>query len=87
MTKRLTHFVSLLSHLKRMCIVLGLLTGLLLSGSVQIQAASFQQKIVTGRITDESGAPFAGVNVLEKNTTNGVITGADGKYSHYSCFC
>ncbi len=40
-----------------------------------------QQLRVTGRITDETGAPFAGVNVLEKNTTNGVVTDADGKYT------
>ena len=81
MTKRLTNFISLLSHLKRICIVMGVATVLLLSGPVQIYAASFQQKTVTGRITDENGAAFAGVNVLEKNTTNGVISGADGRYT------
>jgi iron complex outermembrane receptor protein len=40
-----------------------------------------QQKIVTGRITDNSGVPLPGVNVLEKNTTNGVISDADGKFT------
>ncbi|MBK7134262.1 MAG: TonB-dependent receptor [Bacteroidales bacterium] len=61
---------------------MGVTTVLLLSGSVQ--AASFpddQQKTIKGQITDETGAPLAGVNVLEKNTTNGVIANADGKYS------
>lgn len=82
MTKRLSNFISLLLHFKRMCIVMGVTTVLLLSGSVQ--AASFpddQQKTIKGQITDETGAPLAGVNVLEKNTTNGVIANADGKYS------
>ncbi len=84
MTKRLTNFVSLLLYFKKFSIVMGLTTVLLLSGSVQIFAASFtddQQKTVTGRITDNTGAPLAGVNVLEKNTTNGVIADADGKYT------
>jgi hypothetical protein len=83
MTKRLAHFVSLLMHIKRISIVMGLTTVLLLSGSVQILAASDydQQKTVTGRITDNSGVALAGVNVLEKNTTNGVTADADGKYT------
>jgi iron complex outermembrane receptor protein len=84
MTKRLMHFVSLLFCLKRICLVMSLTTVLLLSGSVQIFAGSLtndQQKIVKGRITDESGAALPGVNVLEKNTTNGVIADTDGKYS------
>jgi iron complex outermembrane receptor protein len=63
--------------------VMGVATALLLSGSVQIHAVSTddQQKTITGRITDNDGLPLAGVNVLEKNTTNGVIADADGKYS------
>ena len=83
MTKRLTHFVSLLLQFKRLSVVIGLTIVLLLSGSVQIFAASsaVQQKVVKGRITDETGAALAGVNILEKNTTNGVIADIDGKYS------
>ena len=57
MTKRHTHFVSLLSQCKKLSIVIGLTIVLLLSGSVQIFAASaVQQKVVKGRITDETGA-------------------------------
>jgi len=41
---------------------------------------SFTQN-VTGLVTDASGAPIAGVNVVEKGTTNGVVTDFDGKYS------
>ena len=36
---------------------------------------------VTGLVTDASGTPIAGVNVVEKGTTNGVVTDFDGKYS------
>ena len=115
---------SLLLHFKRICVVMGLTSVLLLSGSVQVLAASLQQddkvgsvnndklgemlasvagqfsstnqlidvskgkiatdeqqKSVTGRITDNSGVALAGVNVLEKNTTNGVIADAEGKFT------
>lgn len=36
---------------------------------------------VSGTITDENGAAMPGVNIIEKQTTNGVVTDADGKYS------
>ena len=36
---------------------------------------------VTGRITDESGEPVAGVFVIEKGTQNGVMSLSDGTYS------
>jgi len=41
----------------------------------------FQQKKITGIITDNSGAPLAGVNVRATGTAVGVISGADGRYS------
>ena len=40
-----------------------------------------QSKKVTGIITDENGVPIIGVNVIEKGTTNGVITDIDGAFS------
>ena len=36
---------------------------------------------VTGTITDISGEPIPGVNVMVKGTLNGVVTDANGKYS------
>lgn len=42
---------------------------------------AFAQNKVTGTVTDKTGAPLPGVNVLEKGTTNGSITDANGKYS------
>lgn len=35
---------------------------------------------IIGKVTDERGEPILGVNVLEKGTTNGVITDVDGKF-------
>ena len=36
---------------------------------------------VSGKVTDENGAGFPGVNVLVKGTTTGTSTDADGKFS------
>ncbi|KAF2517718.1 TonB-dependent receptor [Flavobacterium foetidum] len=41
----------------------------------------FAQKEITGVVTDKSGAPLPGVNILEKGTNNGVSTSFEGSYS------
>ena len=40
-----------------------------------------QQKTITGKVTDQTGASVPGVTVMIKGTTIGVITGIDGNYS------
>jgi TonB-linked SusC/RagA family outer membrane protein len=40
-----------------------------------------QQKIITGIVSDKSGAHLAGVNIVAAGTAVGVISGADGQYS------
>ena len=44
------------------------------------ESASQQQKSVSGKVTDSSGAALPGVSVVVKGTTTGVITDMDGKY-------
>ena len=44
-------------------------------------AAIMQQNRVTGTVTDKSGAPLPGVNVVVTATTQGTISDIDGKYS------
>lgn len=39
------------------------------------------QKEITGVVTDQSGQPLPGTNILEKNTKNGVAANFDGVYS------
>ena len=51
--------------------------ALLLSSTLFV----FAQQSVTGIVSDDSGTPVPGVNILEKGTTNGVITDFDGNYS------
>lgn len=41
----------------------------------------FQQKSVSGKVTDTSGAPIPGVTVLIKGTTHGTTTDSDGNYT------
>jgi iron complex outermembrane recepter protein len=41
----------------------------------------FAQKTVSGKITDAKGDGMAGVSILEKGTSNGTISDANGSYS------
>ncbi|MDP4261570.1 MAG: TonB-dependent receptor [Bacteroidota bacterium] len=43
--------------------------------------ASFAQRTITGKVTDDKGAPLANVSVSVKGTTTGTTTKADGTYS------
>ncbi|NSW94422.1 MAG: carboxypeptidase-like regulatory domain-containing protein, partial [Bacteroidales bacterium] len=95
MAKQFPNFISLLSYFKKIRIVLGLtVIFLLLSGSLQTFAVSSrpdekaglkenndQQKIISGRVTDDKGQALPGVNIVEKGTTNGAISDADGRYT------
>lgn len=40
-----------------------------------------KKKRITGSVLDEFGTPVAGANIVEKGTTNGIITDLDGKFS------
>ncbi|MDR0430254.1 MAG: TonB-dependent receptor [Tannerellaceae bacterium] len=48
---------------------------------VQTQTPQTDKKTVTGTIVDDNGEPVIGANVVEKGTTNGVITDIDGQFS------
>ncbi|OJJ17937.1 hypothetical protein BKI52_29205 [marine bacterium AO1-C] len=48
---------------------------------VGLSAYAFSQVTVSGTVTDNSGSPLPGVNVIEKGTSNGVATDANGKFS------
>uniref|UniRef100_UPI00321641E3 SusC/RagA family TonB-linked outer membrane protein n=1 Tax=uncultured Draconibacterium sp. TaxID=1573823 RepID=UPI00321641E3 len=47
---------------------------------VLLSSAMAQQK-VTGTVIDEDGAGIPGVSIIQKGTSNGVITNLDGNYS------
>jgi len=56
--------------MKKSVLLLALLIGTI--GHAQLS--------VTGKVNDTSGEPLAGANVIEKGTTNGVITDFNGNY-------
>ena len=44
-------------------------------------ATQSKDRVITGTVTDETGEPIIGANVVEKGTTNGTMTDVDGKFS------
>ena len=50
------------------------------SESSSLAGVQQNQKVITGVVLDESGLPVIGANVVEKGTTNGTITDAEGKF-------
>lgn len=61
--------------MKYLKIALGLVLLVTVISSAQAQFA------VSGVIKDDSGEPLIGVTILEKGTTNGTVTGVDGRYT------
>src|SRR5437868_5698771 len=51
---------------------------LLMMTSTQLLAQALQ---VSGKITDETGQPIPGANILEKGTANGTVTDGSGAFS------
>lgn len=45
-----------------------------------VSAVTQQTKKITGVVVDETGFPVIGANIIEKGTTNGVITDLDGNF-------
>ena len=56
----------------------GILTLLL---ALVVQLSFAQEKTITGTVTDSSGLPLPGVNIIVKGTTNGTQSDFDGNYS------
>jgi TonB-dependent starch-binding outer membrane protein SusC len=49
--------------------------------TIKSKAQQEQQKIISGLVTDQAGAPMAGVSIVIKGTTKGTTTDSDGKYT------
>ena len=45
-----------------------------------VYAEEAAQGVISGRVTDDTGAPLPGVNIIIKGTTNGTTTDAEGKF-------
>lgn len=77
------------SYVKRRLLIVTMFSLIFLMGGSIINAAdevlsvhSVQQAIeIKGIVTDVSGEPIIGANVVEKGTTNGTITDIDGNFT------
>ena len=49
--------------------------------TLAVQLSFAQEKLISGTVTDGTGLPIPGVNVIIKGTTTGTQTDFDGKYS------
>lgn len=49
--------------------------------SGEVSLTNQQKPVVTGIVVDNKGETIPGANIVEKGTTNGVITDMDGKYT------
>ena len=47
---------------------------------LSISWCSFSQEVINGVVTDNSGMPIPGINILEKGKANGAVTDFDGGY-------
>lgn len=54
---------------------------IVITSANSLSSATQQQKSVSGKVTDSSGASLPGVSVVIKGTTTGTITDMDGKYT------
>lgn len=54
---------------------------LIIMGFLLVGFSAIAQKSVTGTVLDENGRPIPGVNILEKNTSNGAASDFDGNYT------
>lgn len=56
-------------------------TIVIVKAETQVPAKKQQAKKISGVITDDTGLPVAGANIVVKGTTNGTISDMDGKFS------
>ena len=59
---------------------LSVLLGLALLAGVQL-SSSAQNTAISGKVTDESGAPLSGITITEKGTLNGTVSDASGSFT------
>ena len=64
--------------MRRLVVFLSVVAAMTLACSVTLSAQS--KVVVKGKIVDVNGEPLIGVAVIEQNTSNGVMTDADGAY-------
>ncbi|MBC8617042.1 TonB-dependent receptor [Parabacteroides faecis] len=54
---------------------------IVLSPQTEKKEVRQQVRMITGSVFDENGVPLAGASIIEKGTTNGIVTDTDGKFT------
>lgn len=60
--------------------IIAVLLSIISIGIFGLQNVMAQSKVVSGVVTDETGAPLIGLTVIVTGTTNGATTDIDGRY-------
>ena len=75
---RLLHFQKPLQWGKKVILLITFLTAI--TGVTHASPLQSTDKRISGKITDETGQPLPGVNILVKGTTQGTTSDANGTY-------
>lgn len=62
-------------------VMLALVSLIFCSAHLNAEEIAQQQKRITGVVSDQTGQPIIGANVVEKGTTNGTVTDVEGSFS------
>ncbi|MDR1644829.1 MAG: TonB-dependent receptor [Tannerellaceae bacterium] len=54
---------------------------IVLSRNERTSSAQQQNRTISGTVVDETGTPVIGANIVQKGTTNGIVTDLDGRFS------
>jgi len=73
MTKNFTNKIGHLGRMYRYAIAVMFF--------VSLSSVAFAQTRISGVVTDENATPVPGVNIVEKGTSNGTTTDAEGRYT------
>ena len=73
-------------QIRLLCLISVFISSTLMYGNLnkdnrEIVILDADQQTITGTILDDQGIPLPGVNVLEKGTTNGVVSDFDGNFT------
>jgi TonB-linked SusC/RagA family outer membrane protein len=83
MVEKPSRSIFFVKYFKKIILLLGACALIMQAGVLDTQASApfpDQQKEIRGRVTDATGNPLPGVNVIEKGTINGAVTTSDGTF-------
>jgi TonB-linked SusC/RagA family outer membrane protein len=74
-------WIAIIKIMKVTCLLLFVSIGFAFANRTETNGIAQDRTEISGTVTDTEGEPLAGVNIMERGTTNGVSTDADGKFT------